>query len=112
MPICECAEFPISLDLRLQKYKNAHKEHLQYLCGYMKSKNKVNTKASKKRKTKLSFQMTKTPMEGTAFCKLFSANCKIMNCNTVLPTEKKIQHYSLVKSILNFYAVNENFWGV
>ena len=50
MPICECAEFPISLDLRLQKYKNAHKEHLQYLCGYMKSKNKVNTKASKKKK--------------------------------------------------------------
>ena len=54
--------------------------------------------------------MTKTPMEGTAFCKLLSANCKIMNCNTVLPTEKKkIQRYSLVKSILNFYAVNENF---
>ena len=52
MPICECAEFPISLDLRLQKYKNAHKEHLQYLCGYMKSKNKVNTKASKKKKRK------------------------------------------------------------
>lgn len=49
--------------------------------------------------------MTKTPMEGTAFC-------KIMNCNTVLATEKEIQHYSLVKSILNFYAVNENFWGV
>lgn len=45
--------------------------------------------------------MTKTPMEGTVFS-------KIMNCNTVCPTEK-IQHYSLVKSILTFYAVNENF---
>ena len=51
--------------------------------------------------------MTKTPMEGTAFCKLLSANCKIMNCNTVLPTEKKNSTL-----YLNFYAVNKNFWGV
>lgn len=53
MLICECAGFLISLDLRLQKTKNVHKEHLQYLCGYMKSKNKVNTKANKRKKTKI-----------------------------------------------------------
>ena len=47
--------------------------------------------------------MTKTPMEGTAFCKLFSANCKIMNCNTVLPTEKKkFNIIHLLKAYLTF----------
>ena len=51
MPICECAELPISLDLDYKKYENAHKEHLQYLWGYM-SENKVNTKASKNKKLK------------------------------------------------------------
>lgn len=48
--------------------------------------------------------MTKTPMEGTAFC-------KIMNCNTVLATEKEIQHYSLVKSILNFLCSKRELLG-
>ena len=48
--------------------------------------------------------MTKTPMEGTAFCKLLSVNCKIMNCNTVLPTEKKKKFniIHLLKAYLTF----------
>lgn len=56
--------------------------------------------------------MTKIPMEGTAFCKLQNNELKYS-----FTSRKKIQHYSLVKSILNFYAINiypgkENFWGV
>lgn len=41
--------------------------------------------------------MTKTPMEGTAFC-------KIMNCNTVCPTEKKKKFNTihLLKAYLTF----------